>query len=408
MKSKRFRQLLVGCGGLLLIVCLVVAIVAYRSRDRIRQVSQMFALILENPDFATVGDLETFEELLVAERENVAIVSYAVSADGTPDLSQPAIFHYADRPMPLASTVKISILAAYADAVASGDLDPAERVTLAEWERYHLPGVNGGAHIAALGNLNIAHNADGFAVDSSATVSLDDLAHAMIRYSDNAAPDYFVGRLGADRIKRVSGQTEIVPHSGFVLSVQNQEVPEPSAETLDPLLAMPSDEYLALTRDYQTRYLTTEWGDEARIFMANNPPIRDFIVEATAANELTTLGTAGDYARMMAGVATGTFISPEVSAIMARFLEWPMEFEGNQAEFDAFGTKGGSLLTVITEASYIRPKGADQPRVVVTFMRDMPFSAWLSISQTFVHQEFAVELATNPEYAAGFVGRWEQ
>ncbi|ELB91393.1 hypothetical protein Rwratislav_19234, partial [Rhodococcus wratislaviensis IFP 2016] len=57
--------------------------------------------------------------------------------------------------VPLASAIKVVHLAAYARAVASGELDPAEPVPLSEWERC-----------------------------------------AMIQESDNAVPDYLRDRLG--------------------------------------------------------------------------------------------------------------------------------------------------------------------------------------------------------------------
>ena len=56
---------------------------------------------------------------------------------------------------PLASAVKVVHLAAYARAVAAGELSPDERVPLADWERWHLPGTDGGAHPRALERLGV-------------------------------------------------------------------------------------------------------------------------------------------------------------------------------------------------------------------------------------------------------------
>ncbi|WP_431970150.1 serine hydrolase [Nocardia sp. bgisy134] len=75
-------------------------------------------------------------------------------------------------------------LAAYARAVATGALDPQERIAVTDWERWYLPGTDGGAHDTARTRL------------PGDTVTLDQMVSAMIRESDNAAPDYPRDRLG--------------------------------------------------------------------------------------------------------------------------------------------------------------------------------------------------------------------
>ncbi|MBF6320989.1 serine hydrolase [Nocardia cyriacigeorgica] len=79
----------------------------------------------------------------------------------------------ADDQQPLASVVKVVHLAAYARAVAAGTLDPQETVPVSDWERWYLPGADGGAHPAARTRL------------TGATITLDQLVSAMIRESDN-------------------------------------------------------------------------------------------------------------------------------------------------------------------------------------------------------------------------------
>jgi hypothetical protein len=69
--------------------------------------------------------------------------------------------------------------------------------------------------------------------------------------------------------------------------------------------------------------------------------------------------------------------------------------------FLALGSKGGSLLGVLTGATYYLPRHgefSEQPRVVVLFMHEIPFAAWLRLSETFAQQQFERELATNPDF----------
>ena len=92
---------------------------------------------------------------------------------------------------------------------------------------------------------------------------------------------------------------------------------------------------------------------------------------------------------MMAGVVTGTLISAEVSTVMRRYLEWPMSLPGAAESLAAWGTKGGSLAGVLTDAHYAVAKVGDfagRPRVCVLFLRRMPVLAYLSMSVTGAHQ----------------------
>src|SRR5689334_13364850 len=83
---------------------------------------------------------------LVQHRKDAALVSFTVTPDGSPDPADPVILVNADQPMALASTIKIVVLAAYAREVAAGRLDPQAELPIGEWERFYLPGTDGGAH----------------------------------------------------------------------------------------------------------------------------------------------------------------------------------------------------------------------------------------------------------------------
>ena len=88
---------------------------------------------------------------------------------------------------PLASTFKLAVLAAYAREVAAGRLDPGERIPAADVALWHLQGTDDGAHERALAAMSVA---DGD------TLSLDQVVRAMVEFSDNAATDYLLDRLG--------------------------------------------------------------------------------------------------------------------------------------------------------------------------------------------------------------------
>ncbi|MBJ7353096.1 MAG: serine hydrolase, partial [Rhodococcus sp.] len=65
--------------------------------------------------------------------------------------------HRADQEQVLASAIKVVHLAAYAQAVANGTIDPNEQVALSDWERWYVPGTDANAHPKALTRLGIAN-----------------------------------------------------------------------------------------------------------------------------------------------------------------------------------------------------------------------------------------------------------
>ncbi len=407
-QTNRTKKVLKGCGWSLAVFILAIGLLAAFNFYRLRQITFVVADILAEPAYAT--GLNTPDEVLdfiVDHQQDVSLVSFTVAQDGTAVPDENQIYHNADEQMPLASTKKILILAAYAQAVDNGDLDPNTAVTLAEWDRFHLPGTNGSAHLSALEELGIPTDDLGYALDPSQTVTLDQMASAMIGRSDNAAPDYFINLLGTDAIDAIVSDLgftprPILPHAGLILTWQNHEQPRLTNRVIDELTGLSREAYVAQVWETNGRYLNSEWGEAEREWRKNvQRPQNIHRLEQEAANRLDTVGSAQLYAQIMAGVISETFISPEASQLMQSHLEWPMTFTGNQEAYEALGTKGGSLLGINTEATYYIPKNgefSEQPRIVVLFMRDMPFGAWLRLSQTFAQQDFQRRLATSPEF----------
>lgn len=60
-----------------------------------------------------------------------------------------------------ASTVKLLVLAGYAEAVVGGALDPNEQVPVSAWQAYYLPHTDGGAHQQGLALVSYAQPKQG-------------------------------------------------------------------------------------------------------------------------------------------------------------------------------------------------------------------------------------------------------
>jgi len=334
-------------------------------------------------------------EFIVAHPESVGVVVTTVDEDGAAVADGYDLARGAGQRLVLASTVKIAVHAAYADAVASGQWAADQAISVAEWERFYLPATDGGAHRSALAALGIQADEQGFARDPSATVAVADVARAMIHTSDNAATDYLVARLGRDLVAAVMEQAGLREHGvmvsllGVALTLVNQDQPPMSAGALRGLVAQVAAGDASQLDRLAERYLNDpEWraGQIASLTSAATSAGVDaeerwgFQVQGS---HLLPAGTAQEYARMMALIASGRLISPEVSAIMRQVLETAPADEPLRVLFyDRYGTKDGLTAGVTTIASYAVPKRgalAGQQRVVVILLNDLPPDLWRDV-----------------------------
>ncbi len=343
-------------------------------------------LVLAAPVVHAQADAEAVLAALAARRPDVSLVAYPVGAP------EAGVFVNADRPRPLASTVKLLVLAEYARQVEEGRLDPAERVPRAALDAFYLPGSDGGAHEGAMAALGVA---------PADTLALDEVAWAMIRHSDNAATDYLLlrfGREAADAIPEHLGLRHAdppVPIGGLFLAwALPHEVGDETAIGADATTA-------------RAWALAARLRDDAG-FRATAPQrlmaeLADLGYDGQAAAAFSSpSGTAREYAGLMARLHEGTLLSEAASARMLALLDWPMDFPGNQARFDQLATKGGTLPGILTSAYLGDARGvagADPPPTVLAlFMEGLPAAVWGEWIQSYAHQAFEARLLEDPAF----------
>ncbi len=183
------RQVLKIAGVGCLTVLVAGAILVAANWDRITSVARDLAAMLDGvEDAQALQSVDGLLDFIDANRSRVSLVAYRLDDPDSAILLNP------DVPRPLASTVKILVLAGYAEAVDEGRWSPDERVPLADVEAFFLPGTDGGAHDRAVE----VYRERGW-LDASGAVSLRDVVWAMMTVSDNAATDYLLHRLGRER-----------------------------------------------------------------------------------------------------------------------------------------------------------------------------------------------------------------
>lgn len=333
---------------------------------------------------------------IIRTSPNAAVVAYTLDEHGQPIMDGSEIFHNAGTSLVMASSIKTVILAAYADAIERGELDPSEQVAIADLETYYLPGTDGGAHAAGLASLGLATGADGFASDQAATLSLDEIARIMIHNSGNAETDYLMFRLGAERIaatlEAAGFENHTPPHSilGITLAMFNHETPLTEVTRRQSLLAEVAEGNFNTLDALSERYLhDSAWRAAQLAFMQSEA----FTAAANqmgwegqvSASQLLPKGTAREYAHLLAQIASGKFISPTVSARIQQKLETSPADDLMRLLFhQRYGAKDGVTAGVLTLVSYAAPKSgalAGKTRVVVILTNDLPYQTWANLLQ---------------------------
>ena len=272
--------------------------------------------------------------------------------------------HRSHEPQPLASALKVVHLAAWAAAVEDGRLAADQEVAVGDCERWYLPGSDGGAHAAALTRLGIPN--DGVrALDPAARVRLSDVVSAMVRESDNAAPDLLRDLLGEEALAAAGWGGAPPSFLGAFLRLV-----DPTAGDAE---------------DAARRYA----GDPAEAARVQALPLPGVDAQAAWA-DTTAAASAADLAGLHLALADG---DPPGAREQ---LEWQPPPEG----LAGVGFKGGSLPGVLAEAVTVR--AADGTTSVgVLLVRGMPADEWAAtLAAGLPHQQLLVGALTDGDTAA--------
>jgi hypothetical protein len=331
--------------------------------------------------------------------ESVGLVAYQ------PGQEAQGVFLNADVAMPLASVVKLIHLVAYVEAVAAGELNPLERVTLEALEAYYLPNLDLGSHNRAVEELE--ENGRVFPTIPP-TVLLEDVAWMMIRHSSNAATDYLHQRLGQVRLEQtaqqvgLTRQTAPCPFVGQFLAMANHTRPGDNDIALLNQYLQPSAVMEAADYGSDVAWLTDAFSRSApfreqEIAWHRGRRRPSLTTQRFFSERLNAQGTAREYAALLLRLAQNGLSNPDSSYYARRYLEWPMRFEENQALFSNLGYKNGSLPGILNTAYYAYRSGEVVPVVVVLFYHNLPQELYRQWRSDLPHDELARWLLADPE-----------
>jgi D-alanyl-D-alanine carboxypeptidase len=361
------------------------------------------------PDISTP---EKFLTYLSANRNNVALASFSLKANGTIDIREPIIAHNIDVKMPLESLGKVIHLAAYAKALSIGEIQSNRIVTVGEWENYFIPGIDGTAHAASLEDLGIPHDEFGFAENPETPVAVEQMVKAMIKFSDNAVPDWLLANISRQTFRLVirdgglSNQDFPIFFTGTDLSFENHEIGLSTIANVNRLKSLSKQQYSALVNSLTAKFQNPQWrAAEFEFRLANIDTIGNREPLKAGLPSLAVSGTVKDYAFLMARISTGSFISPAISATMRSFLEQSFLIEAlNETSlYSVFGEKiGASSGGFVTNASCSIPSVGDftgKRRITVLFQRLIDFDVFDEQFTTLIPFKFESKLIRERAFA---------
>jgi D-alanyl-D-alanine carboxypeptidase len=303
-----------------------------------------------------------------------------------PGSTKPVLAVNPDGWFPLASVQKLQLLIAYAELASVGKLDPNRSVPLDALARWYWPGTDGGAHPNAIADWKSRGVITGRGVHRR--VPLREVVWAMIRWSDNAATDYVLRLVGGPlAVKRTA--------RGAGLRYQ-----DPSASVYGTFLSWAkSPASWARASPLERSRLAARLAATTSPGEARFAQLPDLTQQALLAQRAWR-GTPRQWALVLAALYEETGTTSSAGRIIDQSLEWPLtEFPSNQSRFERFGTKGGSLPGVVTEASFFRPVGG-KPLAVALFLRCVPRGLQDELLSGYAHQAFMQQLADDPRFLA--------
>ncbi len=339
--------------------------------------------------------LKSTDDLLEYVSANPSQVSLAAWAVGD---EKNGIFVNAAQMRPVASSLNVLVLAAYAEQVRERLLDPKERVPLKVWSAFALPRTDEGAHEAAVKRLREARRIH------DEVVELRDIADAMMVHADGAATDYLMHRVGREALAVLPTKLSLesdeppMPSSGQLLTWRSTSVRDPATALIGRYRSWGRARYVD-----ETWKLSEKLRDDPRFRALEMQRFEDqgiglsAIEQRALAKTTDVRGTARSYARVMEKLAFEELPGADVAR---RHLEWPMRSEPLKSRFEFLGATSGALPGILTAAYYGKPKGEKPVRVLALFCEDLPDDVWVHLRRTSLHQQFGLRLIEDDAFFA--------
>lgn len=317
-------------------------------------------------------------DYIALHRDDLAVVCFDPAA---PELG---IYHNADERFPLASALKIAILAAYAEQIAAGEAALDDTYPVEAIDAYYLPGSDSGAHASFLEEIALGHT----------DLTLDELLGGMIVYGSDAIADFLLAHLDRQTLpalyRRLGISATDTPFSvlGLYLVMSNHETGVNDPATLTPAAFW--REHARLAEKYVS---DGAWRTEELAYRARpHSGLPDYARQAAFLAQFGMQGTAAELSTLMQAAYSGEMIDPAAQEIMRRYLDWPLAGRTPlDALFIHFGMKSGAWPGVLT-TTYYTVDHSEQAIALTVLLRHIPPDHWLEWLTSLDELKFELEV----------------
>lgn len=307
-----------------------------------------------------------------------------------------------DRLQVTASTYKILMLIAYAEAVVTGEIDPNEVIDRDDWAKYSVR-QDGGAMQSMFDRLG-----------SPTTVTIDEMVRGMLQDSDNATPDWLRDRLGDNALKKVvrrfiDGYHDVPTSINSVFVTMDVNPLEVGMVTriLDDYSGFDAFGFRKEVDDIfwgemqDPNFPKTVMDLRCNSVPWESPPSGCVPLWETTTQQYLdffknffTQSSSRTYMNLMDGLLRGDLVNRNVAEVVARHLEFRLEDPDFSDRFSRHGAKAGGFTPqdICNWASFLEDADTGDQVVVSAFVQNSPFPCGVALDPWTFAEQFALNL----------------
>lgn len=336
--------------------------------------------------------LKGLTEYIGAQPERVSIASIAIK---NPDSS---LLYNEHTPRTMGLLSNIFLLIEYARQVEKGDLQPEEKVALAEVNRYLLPYTDASNHNNAVASLR-----DQDKVSGKNTVALADLVRVAIAFNDLAVSDYLLFKIGRERVEKLMDkfkleETELpLPFSGLYIALNPSIHKANFTQWMDSLSTMQRPAFDRFVMETSRKFESDQSFRERVINQfQNNEGLGIRFKELRNMLDFFPKTTAFEMAGLMKKLQQDKLISRKVSRRVKEIMSWPMESSRLNSDFKTYGAIYDSRMGLVNGIDYGQSTYSKEPFAQAVFFDELQVAFWFHMSSNLMHQDFQQRLIWDP------------
>ena len=310
--------------------------------------------------------------------EWVSITSYNIN---NPDSG---IFYQDDVPRSMGATSDLFLLIEYERQIASGLLNPEEKIALEDIKTFALPEISENNHQKLVDTFE------------GGTASLEEVVKAMLQNSDLVSSDYLWFILGEENIRAMVDTLGLpetalpLPFSGMYMRIN---------PTLNDTTTLSEMEFSQFANE--SIQLAKKLNNDSEFNQKVKKQFDDDRLSLTFMQERDALAyfpraTTRQLAGVMARLFKDEIISKEVSEKVKAKLQWPMGSEPIARSFKNYGAIYDNRMGLLGGIDFGTSIYDGHTSVQAIFFDQLPVGFWVHMSANHMQEDFQQRLIWDP------------